>query len=620
MQRLAAPALVFAAPALVFVSALATYGLTLCPSVYVEGSGELIGATYWLGTPHPTGYPLYALLGRLLAVALPLTPAAHAVNAATAIMAAAAAAALCALLRMRGCGTAAAVGAGLALAWSRTFWSQAVIAEVYGLFALAAIVVLANGLRARGGADRERWQLLTGYLAGLGVTTHLQFVLLLPWVLIAVLWPVGVGGGRRVVALIAAGIRIGLGLIAGVSLLLYLPVRNGVGPGFHWGPLDSWGQLWDHTTGALYRTSFFALPWPSVAANAVRLGRQLAGEWTALLLPMVVWGAVVTWRRDRVLCLVVTAAAGLNVAAALGYHRNPAGLDVFFLLTILAGCVFLGFGLDDVWARLRPACGPGLATAAVIGCALCVGLANLGSADRSQVWLPDLYGRQLLGELPADAVLLTDGDDASYVVDYLHRIEGLRPDVTVSQRLGRGDVSIAPAERRRREREWLVSGRSLHFLVPQHMPAAGYRFVPWGLSYRATAESESLSGPVWDPAARLSTAALGVDPWVDKLAANYWFMAAEGHLANGDPEPAAEAFLRAAEVASKSQSMNYNVALMLLRLNRLEDAIGCAMRAVEVDPVRRGPYRLAGEILARLGRQDAVEDLHKRARKWARFP
>ena len=53
---------------------IATYALTLCPTVYVEGSGELIGAAYLLGTAHPTGYPLFCLFGRLVAAALPRSP------------------------------------------------------------------------------------------------------------------------------------------------------------------------------------------------------------------------------------------------------------------------------------------------------------------------------------------------------------------------------------------------------------------------------------------------------------------------------------------------------------------------------------------------------------------
>ena len=87
--------------AALFIIATGVYVWTLCPSVYVEGSGELIGATWWLGTPHPTGYPLYTLLARLLAASMPMSSPAAAVNAATALLSAAVAPALYLLLRER---------------------------------------------------------------------------------------------------------------------------------------------------------------------------------------------------------------------------------------------------------------------------------------------------------------------------------------------------------------------------------------------------------------------------------------------------------------------------------------------------------------------------------------
>ena len=607
-----------------------SYLLTLCPSVYVEGSGELIGATWGLGTPHPTGYPLYVLLGRALAWLAPAASPAQAVNAATSLMAAAAAAALAFFLQGRGCGWASAAAAGLALAWSRTFWSQAVIAEVYGLFALSAVVLLGAGMRARSCdlADRPRWLLLSGYAAGLAATCHLQAVLLAAPVLAAALGTdrASPKGGRRQRLGVAAWMV--PGGLAGLSAWIYLPVRNGLGGGFHWGPLDSLPALWDHLTGATYRTSFFSLPWGAVAANAGRLGEQLAGEWTPLFLPVLAWGAVAAWRRDPVLLRVLMAAAALNLFTALGYHRNPEGLDVFFLLTILCCAALAGFGLDDLARRLRPRLGP-LASGAVLACAAIPWAANLDDADRSGAWFPDRYGRQLLEELPPGAVLITEGDDASFLVDYLHRVEGVRPDVTIANRLGRGDATPAGARqgapaRRRRELAWMNSERPVHFLVARR-PPEGFRFEPRGLSYLAVGGQ---GGPgtdsSTDPADWLTEAdpdpGSAADPWVRKLAANCWFMSGERHRLAGDREAAATAYGRAAEAAPRSQSTNFNASLMLLRMNKLEEALRYALRAVEIDPVRGGPYRLASRILERLDRRQASEAMKRRAREWARLP
>ena len=614
----------------VFGLAAISYLLTLCPSVYVEGSGELIGAVWGLGTPHPTGYPLYVILAKVLSWLDPGASPARAVNAATSLMAAAAAAALALFLLGRGCAWAPAAAAGLALAWSRTFWSQAVIAEVYGLFVLSAVVLLGAGLRARScpAAERPRWLLLSGYAAGLAATCHLQAVLLAAPVLLAALGRDHASPGAGLRQRLREAAWIVPGGLAGLSPWIYLPVRNGLGPGFHWGPLDSLPALWDHLTGATYRTSFFSIPWKAAAANAGRLGEQLAGEWTPLFLPVLAWGAVAARRRDPVLLRVLLAAVSLNLAMALGYHRNPEGMDVFFLLTILGCAALAGFGLDDLARRLRPRLGP-LASAAVLACAAIPCAANLGAADRGGAWFPDRYGRQLLEELPPGAVLVTEGDDASFLVDYLHRVEGVRPDVTIANRLGRGDPTSAGGRegaptRRRRELAWMASGRPVHFLVARR-PPEGFRFEPRGLSYLAVSGkagpgADSSADPaVWlaetDPGLRDSA-----DPWVRKLAANGWFMSGERHRAAGARDAAAGAYIRAAEAAPRSQSTNFNVSLMLLRMNKLEEALKYSLRAVEIDPVRGGPYRLASRILERMGRTRAGEEMRRRAREWARLP
>ncbi len=614
------------AAAAVFGLATISYLLTLCPSVYVEGSGELIGAVWGLGTPHPTGYPLYVLLAKVLSWLDPGASPARAVNAATCLMAAAAAGSLALFLQGRGCGWAAAAAAGLALAWSRTYWSQAVIAEVYGLFVLAAVVLLGAGLKARScpAADRPRWLLLTGYAAGLAATCHLQAVLLVPLVLLAAL-----GTDRRAPA--AGGRRLrdagwmAAGGAAGLSPWIYLPLRNGVGAGFHWGPLDSLPALWEHLTGATYRGSFFSLPWGAAAINARRLGEQLAGEWTPLFLPLLAWGAVAAWRRDPVLARVLLAAAVLNLVTALGYHRNPLGLDVFFLLAVLCAAALAGFGLDDLVRRLRGRL-RNLAPAAALACAAVPLAANLGEADRSGAWFPDRYGRRLLEELPPRAVLVTEGDDASFLVDYLQRVEGVRPDVTIANRLGRGDPTSAGrpeagALRRRRERAWTNSGRPVHFLVARRAPE-GFRFEPRGLSYLVVRGREGGPDTSTDPAVWLEGADPALlespDPWVRKLVANGWFMSGERHRRAGDGQAAAAAYRRAAEAAPGSQSTNYNVSLMLFRMNELEESLKYALRALEIDPVRTGPYRLAAQVLSRMGRAREAAALQARAREWAR--
>jgi len=97
-------------------------------------------------------------------------------------------------------------------------------------------------------------------------------------------------------------------------------------------------------------------------------------------------------------------------------------------------------------------------------------------------------------------------------------------------------------------------------------------------------------------------------------------MEAEALREEGRRQEAIEAYERAATIAPRSQTMHYNVSVIMLRLNELDRSIKFAERAIEIDPLRRGPYELAASVLIRLGRREAARKVHKRALKWGQIP
>ena len=54
------------------VGVFVLYAVGACRTIYVGDSGELVAAVYTLGIPHPSGYPLYVLLGKLWTLAVPI--------------------------------------------------------------------------------------------------------------------------------------------------------------------------------------------------------------------------------------------------------------------------------------------------------------------------------------------------------------------------------------------------------------------------------------------------------------------------------------------------------------------------------------------------------------------
>lgn len=168
-----------------FILSLALYLHTLTPGLLHGDSGEFQTLAYLLGHTHPTGYPVYLVLAKL-ATFLPLGDVTYRVNLFSALMAALTVA--CVYLSGRllvNYQVIALIGA-MALAISPTFWSQAVIAEVYTPGSAFFILILLASLWW----DQTKKPItlyLAGLLGGLSLGVHMSVALLSPAALLFLL-------------------------------------------------------------------------------------------------------------------------------------------------------------------------------------------------------------------------------------------------------------------------------------------------------------------------------------------------------------------------------------------------------------------------------------------------
>jgi hypothetical protein len=196
-----------------FIISLTLYISTLAPTVVTifDDSLEFQLVVYQLGIAHPTGYPLYTLLGKLFTY-IPVGNVAYRANLMSAVFGAATVALTYLLilqmfLASKTSSTAietaqnsvsspddtpiwpahlgGVIGA-LLLAVGLVFWQQATIAEVYTLnaFFVAALLLLVTRLTTQGrGESREKGErgvYWVASLAGLSLTHHRTMLLLFP--------------------------------------------------------------------------------------------------------------------------------------------------------------------------------------------------------------------------------------------------------------------------------------------------------------------------------------------------------------------------------------------------------------------------------------------------------
>ena len=414
------------------VTTLAVYLATLGTTVGEADTFEFQVVAYRLGIAHPTGYPLYLLLGKL-ATLLPIGSIAWRVNSVSAVCAAGAVWLLYrTLLRLFRPHRAPAIA--LLVAWSfafsPTFWSQAVEAEVYALNAFWVALVcwlLVRFLTDHSHNEVSRGLPWLGLALGLGLANHLTTVVLLApvGVTLVLLWP-RVKRRRWLLA--------GLGLLAGLAFYLYLPWRW---PAVNDGQLMSLSQFFDWVLGGRFQGALQLGAWHSDPTRYEIVGRLALSAWgwpgLALAAVGLVWLFVRRWR-----VALVTLAGWLGYSFyALSYYVPD--ISVFYIPAWLLMAIWLGAGvmagieMIEVVAR-RPHTRPLLTALAILLLALLpLGLVSRygPQVDRSAANPLDAWGRAVLAmELDPNAAILADSVKVAPLY-YLQQTENLRPDLEI---------------------------------------------------------------------------------------------------------------------------------------------------------------------------------------------
>ncbi|MDH7485164.1 MAG: DUF2723 domain-containing protein [Anaerolineae bacterium] len=471
--------------ALLGLAAFGLYLRTLAPGLLGGDSGELQFAAYLGGIAHPTGYPLYLMLGWLWTHIIPWGDVAWRMNLFSALWGGVAVA-LTYLLARRLLREAtprlptlprllAAAVAALAFACSETFWSQAVIAEIYTLHA----AFVAGGLWLllwwkegdRGNEGKEGAEGALGRLAvvaliyGLGLTHHRTMLLLAPAVLLF-LWLTRRRLASRPSSLASRPSSLASCLLPPASCLLllascllplllylYIPLRAPHTP-YLTVPLSAGHslQLYDHRLRGfldfvLGRVFVGELLPPAAAAARLALAGELLWRqfgWAGIVLGLVGLARLVAGRRGQLLALT-----GLSFLALLLFNLfyGIGDIHVFFIAPALIWACWMGVGIgaiaeavgaggrSQVAGRHLKYTIPSVLSAAIVLLSLTLPIAlllhNLSLVDRSG----DSAGRDrwqaiLAAPPPAEAILISNDRDEMMPLWYLQQVEGVRPDIT----------------------------------------------------------------------------------------------------------------------------------------------------------------------------------------------
>lgn len=355
----------FLAPLVLFGVSFWAYLSRLLPGAGFWDTGVFQAVPWTLSFTHPTGYPLYILLGKLFCLVFPFGSIAWRMNLLSALCGASAVMLLFLLCR-EFVEEDFSLGAALALAFAQIFWRTAVRADPHTLHACFVALLLLLAVRWHKNPSPKKLNLLA-LVGGLALGNHLMTSMLLPGLFLFVLLH-----RPKISKLLAP---LGAGLL-GASVYLYLPLRSWMGvdiPADY--PLHSWGNFWHYVLGQDFKGAmgFFSLRGPQTAwQNLPRFAESLSNSLTPfgfwLVVALAFLGIFHLVRKDRSLGVLFFCSLLVPLYAALTYvngdleryYFNP--LEVLLLLAALGvSALFANYdrikdyfgGLESRLARLE---------------------------------------------------------------------------------------------------------------------------------------------------------------------------------------------------------------------------------------------------------------------------
>ncbi len=597
----------FSTAAITFIAALVVYILTMAPTITAEDAGELVAASYTLGIPHPPGYPLWCLLGKLFAF-IPLGPVAWRFNFMSAFWGAAAVCIMYLLIIRLTRNRIAAIAGALALAFSKEFWAQSVVAEVYTLNALLitlCVLLLFQWYETR--ADSTLYAFAIFY--GLGLCNH-HIMFLIGLVFLGFVLFVDRRPWRRWKTY---GVCVGLSAFA-LSIYLYLPIRSLADPPMDWGNPENWRDFWDVVTRKQYMFCYSISP-----RSPARFAHQTfayVNHYLPQFTPWFCWvpalGIAAMWKKDKLSCAFLVALfifSSLGLVLILNFDINKEYVwqnRAFWIPSYVVAAILLGVGIDRIGSMsIKGRKLDHLALILAVGAAVSPLAANYHNNDWSEYYFAQDIARNILRTLDQNAIYLPSTDHTTFPVIYLHTVEGCRPDITIGSKYGYPEEDLyqdMPREMRRKFRkmptrsegnvieDWIIAhtDRPVYFTKKRLVNVPEAHIADAGLLYRVTRTDEPpprrdyWKEYEWHTLDPKDTRG---DLSAEYILMHYYFCRGRDYLAEGEEKQGIEMFEIVLRLAAREdKEVINNIGTVCAEHRFLDAAANYYERALNVDP------------------------------------
>ena len=422
------------------------YLITMSPTVSHTDGGELTAVAYTLGVAHPTGYPLFTMLGYIF-THIPIASPAWMLNFMCLLFVAVGVYFFARTLQLlfahfktkikgekdgdvsrvdlaRFFGT---LGASFSVAFCLTVWMQSTSAEVYSLHFLLLNIFLFFLLKAWFAPKNELkpWLFMSVALA-LCFTNHLTSIVLIP----GVAWLFFAKHGLNTAALVKVGKMLAAFVPVLLLLYLYLPFRAGGDPAYNWGNPEGIDQIYHHVSGRQFSVWMFKGA-DAFKENLAGFFQRLPDEFMVLSMLFAIPGIFYGFRirKNLAVFLVVTFLANLFWGGVYSI-KDP---EPYFLMAFIVIAIWIALGMRWIWLKWKTTLQMRYLLTAGLGLGIVLQVAvNFGRVNQNGAWQFEDYARACLESLPENAIVVTQAWDVFVSpAYYLQSVENVRPDVDI---------------------------------------------------------------------------------------------------------------------------------------------------------------------------------------------
>jgi tetratricopeptide (TPR) repeat protein len=415
-------------PFILIIISFIIYLSTICPTVYSGDSGELTVAAYSLGIPHPSGYPLYALLGKLFCL-IPIGNIGFRMNLMSVFFSLGTVWIVYSIIYKITSSVVASIFGAFTLAFTHLFWIQTVSAEVYPLHTFFAALLI----RILISWDEERdirYIILFAFIAGLSFLNHLQTIMLAPSVILFLII-----SERKDIFSVKTLIIIFIVFLMALTIYAYLPIRTHAGAAIHWGDPNNLKNLFDVVSGKNHRSKFvFNMGLIEYLVRSKDALMLVIGQFWVILL-FGVWGFIkLPLMRWKIFYLGIVV---FDFFYTVFLNTVYIEITAFNLPTLIVIAILAGYGVSDLLKRFREIYlnnNLRLHKISNIACCLIPVIfiaSNYNICDQSRNYIAYEHALNIFRTVNRGGTVIVGADNNLFPITYARIIERMREDVTL---------------------------------------------------------------------------------------------------------------------------------------------------------------------------------------------